>query len=128
MSEAGGVVERYYREVVNRGDARAARKLVSDEAVLGELDAFRRAFPDAAIHTDLLLEAGDLVAVHLRGHGTHLGIFQGHPATGRRWAATGSAFFRVERSRIADAWINWDLLGILEQLGAIRRVEGSNHS
>jgi predicted ester cyclase len=120
MSEAGGIVERYYHEA-GKSDAAAARDLVANQAVLDELDAFRRAFPDASIQTDLLVEAGNLVGVHLRGNGTHLGVFQGHPPTGRRWAATCSAFFLVEQGRIADAWINWDLLGILEQLGAIRR-------
>jgi predicted ester cyclase len=48
---------------------------------------------------------------------------QGVPPTGRRWAATCSAFFRVEAERIADAWVNWDVLGILDQLGGGRRAD-----
>jgi predicted ester cyclase len=43
--------------------------------------------------------------------------------TGRRWAATCSAFYRVVDERIVDSWMNWDLLGILEQLGGVRRAE-----
>jgi predicted ester cyclase len=84
---------------------------------------FREAFPDASVQVEQILSEGDLVAVHLRGRGTHLGIFQGCPATGGTWAAAGTAIYRVDAGRIAEAWINWDWLTVMEQLGCIRRIE-----
>jgi hypothetical protein len=29
----------------------------------------------------------------------------------------------VQGGRIVDSWLNWDLLGILEQVGGVRRAE-----
>jgi predicted ester cyclase len=84
---------------------------------------FLEAFPDLEVTTNLIVAEGDLVAVNLVGRGTHKGMFQGVPPTGRRWAATCCAFFRVADGRIADAWVNWDELGILEQIGGVRRAD-----
>lgn len=66
-----------------------------------------------------------MVAVHLVGQGTHLGLFQGIPATGRRWSASCTALYRVHAGRIVDFWINWDELAILEHGGVARRAPAS---
>jgi predicted ester cyclase len=73
------------------------------------------------VRTRLVIAEPPYVAVHLTARGTHRGIFQGIPATGRSWAASCSALYRIEDGRIVDCWENWDLLGILEQLGGVRR-------
>jgi predicted ester cyclase len=75
------------------------------------------------VTTNFVVANGELVAVNLIGRGTHQGTFQGVPPTGRRWAATCSAFYRVEDGRIVDSWLNWDVLGILDQVGGVRRAE-----
>jgi predicted ester cyclase len=111
------VVERYVKEVLNRHDLGALDELVADETLKQRVRLFLEAFPDLAVEPNLVVADGELVAVNLIGHGTHQGIFQGVPPTGRRWAATCSAFYRVEGGQIADAWVNWDVLGILDQLG-----------
>ena len=111
------VVERYVEEVLNRHDLDALHELVADETLRQRVRLFLEAFPDLEVTTNLIAADGELVAVNLIGHGTHSGTFQGVPPTGRRWAATCSAFYRLEEGRIADAWVNWDLLGILDQLG-----------
>ena len=113
------VVERYVEEVLNRHDLGALDELVADETVKQRVRLFLEAFPDLEVTPNLVVADDELVAVHLIGHGTHEGTFQGVPPTGRRWAATCSAFFRVADGRIADAWVNWDVLGILDQLGGV---------
>jgi predicted ester cyclase len=117
------VVERYLEEVLNGHDLGTLDELVADETLKQRVRLFLEAFPDLEVVTSLLVTEGDLVGVNLTGRGTHEGTFQGVPPTGRRWAATCSAFFRVSDGRIADYWINWDELGILEQLGGVRRAE-----
>jgi steroid delta-isomerase-like uncharacterized protein len=116
-------VERLVDEVLNAHDLASLDELVADETLKQRLRLFLEAFPDLRVDANLIVAEGELVAVNLTGRGTHQGTFQGVPPTGRRWAATCSAFFRIEERRIADAWINWDLLGILEQLGGVRRAE-----
>jgi predicted ester cyclase len=117
------VIERYVEEVLNRHDLGALDELVADETLKQRVRLFLEAFPDLEVTTNLVVANGELVAVNLIGRGTHQGTFQGVPPTGRGWAATCSAFYRVEAERIADAWVNWDVLGILDQLGGVRRAE-----
>jgi predicted ester cyclase len=92
--------------------------LLADETLRQRDDAFRSAFPDAKVTAE-----GDLVSAHLTGRGTHLGTFQGCPPTGREWTATCTAIYRVVDGRIAKAWINWDWLTVMEQLGSVERVQ-----
>jgi predicted ester cyclase len=98
-------------------------ELLADETLRQRDEAFRSAFPDAESTAMQVMAEGDLVAVHLTSRGTHLGTFQGCPPTGREWTATCTAIYRVEAGRIAEAWINWDWLAVLEQLGGVERVE-----
>jgi predicted ester cyclase len=117
------VVERYLAEVLNGHDLAALDELVADETLKHRVQLFLEAFPDLEVTTNLVVADAELVAVNLTARGTHEGTFQGVPPTGRQWAATGSAFYRVGGGWIVDSWMNWDLLGILEQLGGVRRAE-----
>ena len=42
---------------------------------------------------------------------------------GNAWDAPCTAVYRVESGRIAEAWVNWDLLALMEQVGAVERVQ-----
>ena len=86
--DAKQVVEAYIAEVLNRGDMDAAELLVADETLRQRVAAFRAAFPDLRMTTHELLAEGDLVAGHFTGGGTHRGVFEGCPPTGRPWAAS----------------------------------------
>jgi predicted ester cyclase len=114
QSEPRQVVERYLE-----GD----EDLLADVTLRKRAEAFRSAFPDARVTAEQVLADKDLVCVHLTGSGTHLGTFQGCPPTGREWIATCTAIYRIEAGRIAEAWINWDWLAVMEQLGCVQRVE-----
>ena len=116
------VVERYLAEVLNGARPEAAGELISDESLRQRVAGFRKAFPDVAVTTDVLFTEGDLVAGHFRGRGTHEGLFDGVPATGRKWDARCTAIYRVVDGRIAEAWVSWDLLSLIEQLGGIERA------
>lgn len=122
-AEPRAVVERYLDEVVNGRNPAAIDELVADTTLKQRVAAFGSAFPDLAVEAQEVLVDEALVAVHLIGGGTHAGIFQGCPPTGRCWTATCTAIYRIEGGRIADSWINWDLLALMEQLGCIQRAE-----
>jgi predicted ester cyclase len=49
---------------------------------------------------------------------THSGDFAGAPATGKRVTVHGISIMRFEGGKIAEAWDNWDQLGLLTQIGA----------
>jgi predicted ester cyclase len=65
----------------------------------------------------------DLVAVHLVGSGTHRG---GCFSAAQRLVALGgrpcTALYRIGDGRITPAWVNWDLLAAMEQIGCIERA------
>jgi len=117
------VIQRYLDEVLNGRNVAATDELIADKALKQRVAALRSAFPDVAVETRQVLVDEALVALHLLGSGTHRGLFQGCPPTGRRWATTCTAIYRVERGRIADSWINWDRLALMEQLGCVQRAE-----
>ncbi len=78
---------------------------------------FRTAFPDVQWTIEDLVGEGCKVAVRFTARGTHRGSVVGFPGTGRRITVTGTAIFRIENGRLAEAWTHWDTLGLLHQLG-----------
>jgi predicted ester cyclase len=87
------------------------------------VQAYRTAFPDLTITVRQLVIDGDWVAVHATGRGRHTAVFQGCPPTGRAWSAACTAMFQVSDPHVVRGWVTWDLLSILEQLGAIERSD-----
>ena len=80
---------------------------------------FRVGFPDFHDTIDLQLAEGDLVATRFTSTGTHTGSFQGIAPTGRKLSWTGTVIDRIQDDRIVESWGNWDMMGMLQQLGVI---------
>lgn len=85
----------------------------------GFMQAFTTAFPDARITVDDSISEGDIVASRWTITGTHRGEFQGVPPTGRNVTINGVDFSRVVNGTIAEHWAQFDLLGLMQQIGAI---------
>lgn len=83
------------------------------------LDGMFRAFPDLTLRTERLIAQDHLVAVHLTAHGTHRGEFMGIPATDREATVQAVDIYRLADGRIAEQWVIIDVLGLMQQLGAI---------
>jgi predicted ester cyclase len=83
--------------------------------------AVRAAFPDISPTLGPILASDDLVAVRVEAHGTHTGapFPPGIPATGTAVTWKEVHIFRCAGGRIAEHWGVFDMLGILQQLGAI---------
>lgn len=80
---------------------------------------FRTAFPDFHDTVELQLAEGDLVATRFRSTGTQRGSFLGIGATNRELSWTGTTIDRIVDGKIVESWANWDLAGLLQQLGAL---------
>jgi steroid delta-isomerase-like uncharacterized protein len=80
---------------------------------------FQEAFPDGRNTTDVLLADSDMVVQRWTYRGTHRGVFQGIPPTGRRVTLTGISIWRVKDGQIVESWHELDTLGLLQQLGAL---------
>ncbi len=87
------------------------------------IDMFLSAFPDIQWTLEDVLAEGDKVVVRLTGRGTHHGAFQGIPPTGKQVTGTAIGVFRLADGKIAEEWIERDVLGLLQQLGAVPAPE-----
>jgi predicted ester cyclase len=80
---------------------------------------FRGAFPDIAHTIEDQVAEGDKVVTRLRAHATHKGELMGIPPTGEEVTIEGISIWRIANGKIKECWVNYDALGLLQQLGAI---------
>ncbi len=80
---------------------------------------YRDAFPDLRITVDDQLAEGDEVATRFTGRGTHQGELMGVPPSGNQVTLTGIVIDRFSGGQIMESWVNYDALGMLQQIGAV---------
>ncbi len=93
----------------------------SGPAALKEvLSVYHTAFPDMRLTIDEQVAEGDKVVTRWSGRGTHRGELMGLAPTGRPATVTGIQIDRITGGKFTEGWVNWDPLGLLPELGAIR--------
>jgi steroid delta-isomerase-like uncharacterized protein len=129
------LMKRWYREVWREGNNETIRELLAPDASLrgqigpdvevrgpegfiGFAENIRNTFPDTEVSVEDIFAIDDKVAARWVATGTHTGNGLGVPASGKRVRITGMTIARFENGKIAEAWDNWDRLGMLEQIGA----------
>ena len=83
---------------------------------------FRVAFADLRVTIDDQIAEGDKVVTRWTARGTHTGPLKGMPATGNTVTVTGANVARLADGKIAESWFNFDMLTLLQQLGAIPKA------
>lgn len=77
------------------------------------------AFPDFHVVINDEIAEGDKVTKLWTLHGTQRGEFQGIPPTGKTVTMTGITVYRIANGKIAELTWSYNMLGLLQQLGAI---------
>ena len=95
------------------------RELQGTEQNRQFIGSLRAAFPDVHYSVEDQIAEGDKVVVRYRFRGTHLGVFQGMPPTGKQVTYPGILIYRLGDGKIAEQWTEFDLLGLLRQLGVL---------
>ena len=80
---------------------------------------FRSALPDAHFTIEDMIAEGDRVVSRYTIRGTNLGTFQGLPPTGKQTTIGAITIFRVADGRIVEHWTQFDILGVVQQLGVV---------
>jgi steroid delta-isomerase-like uncharacterized protein len=81
---------------------------------------FWEAFPDAQLRgEDVVAGNGDRVAIRYTIEGTHRAPFAGVAPTGKKVTVTGQTIVRFTDGKVAERWNAVDMLGLLQQLGAV---------
>jgi steroid delta-isomerase-like uncharacterized protein len=81
--------------------------------------SFRTGFPDLVHTIEDQIAEGEKVVTRVTVTGTNKGEFQGMPATGKQVKITGIAIDRVVNGKIKERWVEFDVMGLMQQLGAI---------
>lgn len=96
-----------------------------DETITGVADAIEHeqaiyeAFPDTQTNLDSVIAEGQTVAGRWTVTGTHEGEFEGLPPTGEEIEIPAAGEMRIENGEIAEVWLVYDRLGLMQQLGAV---------
>ena len=79
---------------------------------------YRNAFPDFRLTIEDLVAEGETVVARWSGRGTHKGELNGIAPTGKQINITGVSIARFANNKIAEGWVNWDALGLMQQIQA----------
>ena len=90
------------------------------EAVKRGVANRRVAFPDIHVTIEDMVAEGDKVVARLTFRGTHKGEFQGVSATNKEVTWSGIWIYRVAGNKLVERWHNYDMLGLMQQIGAVR--------
>jgi steroid delta-isomerase-like uncharacterized protein len=116
------------RDMQAEADARAPGFVAYVPGAPGPLDSeawthfivgFAEAFPDLRLTVEDILPEGNMVAARVTFHGTHRGEFQGIPPTDKQVTFSGIEVDRMVGGKVEEHWVELDLLGLMQQLGAI---------
>lgn len=129
------VFRRYFEEVLNTGNLAAIDELIAGnyvshyptgyefgggpEDVKQIVTMVRTGFPDVHFSIQDILAEADKVVGRWTFRGTHTGDFMGIPATGKQAEVMGIAIYRIAQGKIAEAWVAWDQMGLMQQLGVV---------
>jgi steroid delta-isomerase-like uncharacterized protein len=134
MSEQNKAIDRRFYELLLTGDLSVADEIVAlnyvnnnpapgetpgREGLKGFATVFSKAFPDLRVNLEDQIAEGDLVVARFIMTGTHQGEFMGVPATGKPIKMTGIGIHRITGGQIQEGWLNFDALGLMQQLGVI---------
>ena len=89
------------------------------DGLIGLISTWRNAFPDGQMVSSGVIAEGDLVAALLTWRGTQKGDFYGAPASGREVVCTSIGLDRISSGIIVDGWGELDMVGMMQQLGAM---------
>ena len=79
---------------------------------------YRTAFPDTHLTIEDQIAEGDKVVTRWTGTGTNQGPLMGIPPSGKRVKITGMTITRFASGKAVEGWFNYDILGMLQQIGA----------
>lgn len=133
--ENKAIVRRFYEQAINTGNLHLAEQLLAPDyqehpPLPGGGTGFQgfkqfvamisTSFPDLHVAIKDIVAEGDKVAVRLTVSGTHKGALMGKiPPTGKHVTWRGLDIIRIADGKIVERWSERDLLGLMQELGAI---------
>ena len=129
-------VRRLFEEVWNKGNVSVTDELFSSnynhhdssspdfgrgpESEKKRVTLYRNAFPDMRLTIDDIVAEGETVVARWSCRGTHKGDFNGIASTGKQFSITGVSIARFTNGKMFEGYVNWDALGLMQQLGVVQ--------
>lgn len=128
------IARKYPEEVISEGNLDLIDEIIADDyveynsarpeplhgpdEVREYVSTLRTAVPDIRCGVEDLIAEGDMVVRRDRATGTHEGGFMGIEAAGEA-VVEGIHIHRIEDGQLVETWAQNDVMGLLQQLGAI---------
>jgi steroid delta-isomerase-like uncharacterized protein len=139
MSENNkAIVRRLFAELWNNGNLSLADQLFTPnythhdssspdfghgpESERKRATLYRTAFPDLRLTIEDLIAEGDTVMARWSCQGTHKGDLNGIAPTGKQFTISGVTITRLLNGKFAESYVNWDALGLMQQLGVVPQL------
>jgi len=129
------IVRRLFEELWNKGNLPVADELIAPtythhdaatsdagrgpESEKKRVTMYRAAFADFRLTIEDMIAEGETVMARWSCRGAHKGDLNGIAPTGKQFAVSGVTVARVANGKIAEGWVNWDALSLMQQLGAV---------
>jgi steroid delta-isomerase-like uncharacterized protein len=140
-TETNKAVMGRFLQFINTASEKLAEELISTDAVfhvpgrpepmrgpagyLAIIGMMRGGFPDIQWTLEEVIAEGDKVAARFTMRGTHRGAFFGVPPTGKTIAVQAMNFYRLSGGQFVEERGQPDLLGLLQQIGAVPTPSGA---
>lgn len=128
-------VRRLFDELWNKGNLKVADELFAPtyihhdastpdvgrgpESEKKRVTLYRTAFTDLRLTVEDMIAEGETVVARWSCRGAHKGDLNGIAPTGKQIAITGVSVVRFTGGKMVEGWINWDALGMMQQLDAV---------
>jgi steroid delta-isomerase-like uncharacterized protein len=136
MSEGNkNTVRRLFEEVWNKGNLPVADELFAPtyshhdsstpdvgrgpESEKRRATLYRTAFPDLRLAIEDIIAEGETVMARWSCRGTHKGPLNGIAPTEKQFTISGVSIARFANGKMVEGWVNWDALGLMQQLGVV---------
>jgi steroid delta-isomerase-like uncharacterized protein len=145
MSEQNkAIVRRLFEELWNKGNLSLADQLFAPnyehhdasspdfgrgpESERKRATLYRTAFPDMHLTIEDIIAEGETVMTRWSCHGTHNGDLNGIAPTGKQFTISGVTIARFANGKLAEGYVNWDALGLMQQLGVVPELAAKAHA
>jgi steroid delta-isomerase-like uncharacterized protein len=136
MSEANKtIVRRLFEDLWNNGNLPVADELIATtynhhdtstpdagrgpESEKKRVTLYRTAFPDLRLTIEDIIAEDETVVARWSCRGTHKGDLNGVAPTGKQFTISGVTIARFTGGKMVEGWVNWDALGLMQQLGVV---------
>jgi steroid delta-isomerase-like uncharacterized protein len=131
------IVRRWIKDVFEKGNVAQANEIFAanctyhdpsapsggwprgPEGARALIATYRGAFPDIQFTLEDQLTNGDKVVTRFTARGTNTGEMMGMPPSGKKAVVTGIEIDRISNGKIVELWVNYDALGLMQQVGAV---------